>query len=369
MLNVLFYGLPVDELQSFRERVNAVTVDDIERVARAYLRPDRLSIVLVGNAAAFASQLRGIGFGTFETVNMADLDLTAADFKAQPAARAPAAGRRLGSAPSAGGFMGVRRAIGHAEPACRESMTPAPRREALLDRVIAAKGGLETLRADQEHHGGHDVTGDGDAPGPFRRRRRRTCSTRIACASRPSCPMRRSFRCSTDSVAGSRIRDGVHDVPDRAVQDLQGEPEARHDRGAARGETRASARAAAARRRKTRPASRYQRARTLGSRSRSDGALRRSRDASDREGRPTSAGGVGQPLIEEVFSDYKPVDGVQIAFTANGAPRRRGGARAAGPRHRHQRPDRSRALHTSCLLTARLLLSCGEPSAISTPAR
>ena len=34
VLNVLFYGLPIDELQSFRERVNAVTVDDIERVAR-----------------------------------------------------------------------------------------------------------------------------------------------------------------------------------------------------------------------------------------------------------------------------------------------------------------------------------------------
>src|SRR5206468_11102538 len=70
VLNVLFYGLPIEELQSFRERVNAVTPDDIQRVARGYLRPDRLSIVLVGNAAAFQSQLRGIGFGSFELVNM-----------------------------------------------------------------------------------------------------------------------------------------------------------------------------------------------------------------------------------------------------------------------------------------------------------
>src|SRR5438552_165339 len=60
ILNVLFYGLPVSELQSFRERVNAVTPDDIQRVARAYLQPDRLSIVLVGNATAFQGQLRGI---------------------------------------------------------------------------------------------------------------------------------------------------------------------------------------------------------------------------------------------------------------------------------------------------------------------
>ncbi len=58
VLNVLFYGLPVEQLQSFRERVNAVTADDVERVSRFYLRPDRLSIVLVGNAAAFTPQLR-----------------------------------------------------------------------------------------------------------------------------------------------------------------------------------------------------------------------------------------------------------------------------------------------------------------------
>ena len=87
VLNVLFYGLPIEQLQSFRERVNRVTPDDIQRVARAYLRPDRLSIVLVGNAAAFTSQLRGVGFGTFETINMEDLDLTSADFK-RPARRA-----------------------------------------------------------------------------------------------------------------------------------------------------------------------------------------------------------------------------------------------------------------------------------------
>ena len=48
VVNALFYGLPLDELQSFRERMNAVTVDDIQRVAKAYLRPDRLSVVLVG---------------------------------------------------------------------------------------------------------------------------------------------------------------------------------------------------------------------------------------------------------------------------------------------------------------------------------
>jgi zinc protease len=81
VLNVLFYGLPLSEIESYRERVNAITVDDIQRVARQYLRPDRLSVVLVGNAAAFTDRLKGVGFSTFEGVNLSDLDLTAADLR------------------------------------------------------------------------------------------------------------------------------------------------------------------------------------------------------------------------------------------------------------------------------------------------
>jgi zinc protease len=90
VVNAIFYELPLDDLQNFRERVNAVTVDDIQRVARAYLRPDRLSVVLVGNAAAFTGQLRAAGFGTFEIVELADLDLTAANFKRSPDTVRPA---------------------------------------------------------------------------------------------------------------------------------------------------------------------------------------------------------------------------------------------------------------------------------------
>ena len=81
VLNVLFYELPVEELQTFRQRVNAVDVDDIERAAMRYLRPDRLSVVLVGNAAAIVDQLRGVGFGKYELVKMSELDLSAADLK------------------------------------------------------------------------------------------------------------------------------------------------------------------------------------------------------------------------------------------------------------------------------------------------
>ena len=61
MLNAVFYELPLEEIGTFRERVQAVTPDDIQRVARQYIRPDRLSIVLVGNAQGFVPQLRAVG--------------------------------------------------------------------------------------------------------------------------------------------------------------------------------------------------------------------------------------------------------------------------------------------------------------------
>ena len=89
VLNAVFYGLDLNELQTFRERVNAVTTDDIQRVARLYLHPDKLSIVLVGDASVFAKQLPGVGFQQYERVPLADLDLATADFRrhAGPAGR------------------------------------------------------------------------------------------------------------------------------------------------------------------------------------------------------------------------------------------------------------------------------------------
>ncbi|MCU1384341.1 MAG: Peptidase inactive domain protein [Acidobacteria bacterium] len=175
VVNALFYGLPLAELQNFRERVNAVTPDDIQRVAKALLRPDRLSVVLVGNSAAFASQLRGVGFPTFETVELDDLDLTSASFKrstvkadaavdgagwAGPRRLAGSAGEaeRSGHAGRQGLAHGsVPRGSGAASqyqqaPLASRPSDSAPPEEtakaiALLDKVIATKGGLATLRA------------------------------------------------------------------------------------------------------------------------------------------------------------------------------------------------------------------------------
>jgi outer membrane lipoprotein-sorting protein len=153
---VLFYGLPLEHLQTFRERVNAVTVDDIQRVARALLRPDRLSIVLVGNAAAFSSQLRGVGFDTFETVELGDLDLMAANFKrARTRAQGAGAAGRAGWAGGAGALVAqpLRAALNYhqaplgSRPSSEASQDERAKAEAVLEKMIAAKGGLDKLRA------------------------------------------------------------------------------------------------------------------------------------------------------------------------------------------------------------------------------
>lgn len=81
VLNVLFYDLPVSDVGSFRERVQAVVPDDIQRVARQYVKPDRLTMVLVGNARGFASQLSDLGFIGYEVIPVDQLDLMSPTLK------------------------------------------------------------------------------------------------------------------------------------------------------------------------------------------------------------------------------------------------------------------------------------------------
>lgn len=80
VLNQLFYELPVEDLPRFRERILRVTPDEIQRVARWFIRPAQLSIVLVGDADKFVNDLKGVGFGSYERVPIERLDPLAADF-------------------------------------------------------------------------------------------------------------------------------------------------------------------------------------------------------------------------------------------------------------------------------------------------
>jgi zinc protease len=94
VLTRLFYGLDLSEIEDQVDRVKAVTAADIQRVARQWLKPGELTIVLVGDASAFASQLKAVGFGTFERIPLSELDLDSPTFRDPKAAAAIAPATR-----------------------------------------------------------------------------------------------------------------------------------------------------------------------------------------------------------------------------------------------------------------------------------
>ncbi|PNU19442.1 insulinase family protein [Geothermobacter hydrogeniphilus] len=56
-----FYGYPSDYLASYRDRIAAVTVKDVKRVARRYLHPDKQQLVLVGHVKDFDGKPENLG--------------------------------------------------------------------------------------------------------------------------------------------------------------------------------------------------------------------------------------------------------------------------------------------------------------------
>lgn len=56
-----YFDYPDDYLQSYRDRIAALTRADIQRVAKKYLQPDKLAIVLVGRSDEFDGDLESFG--------------------------------------------------------------------------------------------------------------------------------------------------------------------------------------------------------------------------------------------------------------------------------------------------------------------
>ena len=300
VLNVVFYGLPIEELQTYRERVNAVSVDDIQRVARAYLKPDRLSVVLVGNVAAFDKDLKGVGFDSHETVELANLDLTAADFKRAPSRFGPAVQPRLRP------IADQRRSPPPISSITAEEGAGA---RLLLDRAIAAKGGLQKLRAIRSITAATSTL-------VMSPRVEAEATTYLVYPDRVRIDTTLQGVTSLQVYDGDRawVRDpsGVHEVPADATRNLKVSLQRNPislllaaDRGTVR-------------------------ARLLPDIKDDTGTLRRALEVSGIDLDPVVlyvdsgtglisketyvAGGTGQPLIEELFSDYRPVDGVQVAY-------------------------------------------------------
>lgn len=56
IVNQFLYGLADDYLQTYRDRIDAITVEDVRRVAIEHVRPDEMAIVIVGDASEVLPQ-------------------------------------------------------------------------------------------------------------------------------------------------------------------------------------------------------------------------------------------------------------------------------------------------------------------------
>jgi predicted Zn-dependent peptidase len=60
--NLVVYGLPDSYLTDFIAKVNAVTLDDVNRVAKKYLDPSKMAIVIVGDRKVIEPGLKELGY-------------------------------------------------------------------------------------------------------------------------------------------------------------------------------------------------------------------------------------------------------------------------------------------------------------------
>lgn len=73
------YDLPDDYLQTYRDKVNEVTVEDVQHVANKYINPDKMAIVIVGDGEEVLEQAKSYA-DNVEIFNKDGKKLDVADF-------------------------------------------------------------------------------------------------------------------------------------------------------------------------------------------------------------------------------------------------------------------------------------------------
>jgi predicted Zn-dependent peptidase len=61
------YDLPLDEYKTRPARIQAVTADDVKRVASAMLHPETMKLIIVGDRASIEPKVKELGLGPVET--------------------------------------------------------------------------------------------------------------------------------------------------------------------------------------------------------------------------------------------------------------------------------------------------------------
>jgi zinc protease len=70
LVSIRMYDLPPDYLETYREQINAVTAEDIQRVAQTHVTPDQAAVVIVGDAAEINDQVKAYS----DTIEVYDTD-------------------------------------------------------------------------------------------------------------------------------------------------------------------------------------------------------------------------------------------------------------------------------------------------------
>jgi zinc protease len=65
-----FYGYPADFLTKYRAGIEAVTLADLERVAKKYVDPSKLAVLVVGNESQYETPLTTLDLGPVHTLDI-----------------------------------------------------------------------------------------------------------------------------------------------------------------------------------------------------------------------------------------------------------------------------------------------------------
>jgi zinc protease len=65
-----FYGYPADYLETYKAALEKVTLADLDRVAKKYIHPDKLAVLVVGNGPEIKPGLDELKLGPVQTVDI-----------------------------------------------------------------------------------------------------------------------------------------------------------------------------------------------------------------------------------------------------------------------------------------------------------
>jgi predicted Zn-dependent peptidase len=70
LVDLIVYGLPDDYFSRYVQNIQAVTAEDVQRVAKRYLQPDRVAVVVVGDRQVIEPRIRALNLGPIVPVTL-----------------------------------------------------------------------------------------------------------------------------------------------------------------------------------------------------------------------------------------------------------------------------------------------------------